>query len=357
MKICYISTKSIHTRRWVEYFAKKGHEVHLITPEYDNIAGVKVHEVNPKVSKLSPLFKAIAIRNLVKKIKPDILHVHQVVPFGLYGALSGFHPFVITAWGSDVLIFPKSSISKWLVRFVLNRVDLITCDANHIKGPLIELGVEPQKISLIYFGTDTQKFKPSEKIREGLGIFDSLSVISLRALKPLYDVESLITSASLVLREVPDVKFVVAGNGSEEIRLKDLANSLGISDSVEFVGSISNNELPQYLSSMDVYVSTSLSDAGLAASTAEAMACGLPAVVTDFGDNKKWVEDGVCGFVVPLRDPKALAEKIVYLLKHDNIRKEFGMRGRKVIEERNDYYKEMAKMENIYIDLVKRYTS
>jgi glycosyltransferase involved in cell wall biosynthesis len=238
---------------------------------------------------------------------------------------------------------------------VLNKVDLITCDANHIKKPLIELGVKPPKIHLIYFGTDTQKFKPREKIREEFGIFDSLSVISLRALKPLYDVESLITSASLVLREVPDVKFVIAGNGSEEIRLKDLANSLGISDNVEFVGLISNNELPQYLSSMDVYVSTSLSDAGLAASTAEAMACGLPAVITDFGDNRNWVEDGVSGFVVPLKDP--LAEKIVYLLKHEDIRKEFGMRSRKIIEDRNNYYKEMENMENIYIDLVKRYKS
>jgi len=71
MKICYISTKSIHTRRWVEYFAKKGHEVHLITPEYDDIAGVKIHQVNQKESKLSPFFKAIIIKNLVKTIKPD----------------------------------------------------------------------------------------------------------------------------------------------------------------------------------------------------------------------------------------------------------------------------------------------
>ena len=113
MKICYISTKSIHILRWIEYFAEKGHEVDLITPEYDDREGVKIYEVSPKASKLSPLFKAIIIRNLVKKIKPDILHAHQVVPFGLYGALSGSHPFVVSAWGSDVLTFPKSNISKW----------------------------------------------------------------------------------------------------------------------------------------------------------------------------------------------------------------------------------------------------
>ncbi|VUT27998.1 MAG: Trehalose synthase [Candidatus Syntrophoarchaeum sp. GoM_oil] len=359
MKICYISTKSIHTRRWVEYFAERGHEVHLITPDYDNIEGVKVHEVNPKASKFSPFFKAIMIRNLVKKIKPDILHAHQVVPFGLYGALSAFHPFVVSPWGSDVLIFPKSSIiSKWLVRFVLNKADLITCDTDHIKEPLIELGAEPQKINLIYFGTDTQKFKPlgkDKKIIEEIGVFGYPMVISLRTLEPLYNVESLIASASLVLKEIPEVKFVIAGKGSEEVRLKDLAKSLGILDSVKFVGLIPNNELPQYLSSMDIYVSTSLSDAGLAASTAEAMACGLPVVITDFGDNRKWVEDGVNGFTVPLKDPKSLAEKIIYLLKNPALRSEFGKRNRRIIEERNNYYKEMEKMERIYTELVERY--
>ncbi len=102
---------------------------------------------------------------------------------------------------------------------------------------------------------------------------------------------------------------------------------------------------------MDVYVSTSLSDAGLAASTAEAMACGLPVVITDFGDNRKWIEDGESGFIVPLKDPKALAEKIIYLLKNKDIRREFGMRNRKIIEEKNNYYREMEKMENSYIEL------
>jgi glycosyltransferase involved in cell wall biosynthesis len=359
MKICYISTKSIHTRRWVEYFAERGHEVHLITQEYDNYQGVKTYEVNPKASKLSPFFKAILIRNLVKKIKPDILHAHQVVPFGLYGALSGFHPFVVSAWGSDALIFPKSSIiSKWLVRFVLNKTDLITCDAEHIKGPLIELGVEPQKINLIYFGTDTQKFKPNakdKKLIKDLSISNSRTVISLRSLKLIYDIETLIKSMPLILKKIPDVKFIIAGEGEQKEYLLDLAKSLNVFDATRFVGLIPNDKLPHYLTSMDVYVSTSLSDAGLAASTAEAMACGLPVVITDFGDNRKWVEDGVSGFIVPLKDPKALAEKIIYLLKHEDIRKEFGMRNREIIEERNNYYREMEKMENIYIELIERY--
>jgi glycosyltransferase involved in cell wall biosynthesis len=223
---------------------------------------------------------------------------------------------------------------------------------------MIRLGAASEKISLIYFGIDTRKFTPgqkSETLRTKLGIYDSPVVVSLRNLEPLYDVESLIRSVPLVLKEVPESKFVIAGKGSEENRLRELVKSLGVSDSVRFVGFIPNDELPQYLTTMDVYVSTSLSDAGIAASTAEAMACGLPVMVTDVADNRKWVEDGVNGFVVPIKDPKSLAEKIICLFKNENIRKKFGKINRKIIEERNDYYKEMEKMEDVYKELVKRH--
>jgi glycosyltransferase involved in cell wall biosynthesis len=124
---------------------------------------------------------------------------------------------------------------------------------------------------------------------------------------------------------------------------------------VKFIGFIQNDKLPEYLNSMDVYVSTSLSDAGIAASTAEAMACGLPVIVTDVADNRVWVEDGVNGFVIPVKDPKLLAERVIHLLKNEDIRRRFGNISRKVIEERNNYYKEMAKMEEIYKKLVEEY--
>jgi glycosyltransferase involved in cell wall biosynthesis len=121
---------------------------------------------------------------------------------------------------------------------------------------------------------------------------------------------------------------------------------------VRFVGWISNDELPRYLASSDIYVSTSLSDAGLSASTAEAMACGLPVIVTDSGENRVWIEDGKNGFVVPLANPKILAEKIIYLIKNKDIKARFGEINRKIIEERNNYYKEMAKMERIYEEIL-----
>ncbi|MGQ9460599.1 MAG: glycosyltransferase family 4 protein [Candidatus Bathyarchaeaceae archaeon] len=372
LKICYLANaQSIHTKRWISYFAQKGHNVHLISAEKGsgNNLGVRLHHINwPNVrfgmlpfELFRALFTFMKIRGLLRGINPDILHAHYISGFlPFFGSLSGFRPLVVSAWGSDILIVAKrSKLRRFIVKYVLKKADLITCDAEHMKEAIRSLGATPKKISIVNFGVDTRKFSPkrrSERLRKKLGIRDSLTVISLRNLDPIYDVESLIKAVPLVLKSVPEAKFVIAYiRGSQEKELKDLARSLGVSDSVMFVGFIPNDELPQYLVSMDVYVSTSLSDAGLAASTAEAMACGLPVVITDFGDNRKWVEDEVNGFVVPVKDPISLAEKIVYLLKNKDIRTKFGKVNRKIIEERNNYYKEMEKMERIYKELIERH--
>ena len=362
MKLCFLAgADSTHSIKWVRYFAEKGHEVHWISLRHStegDIENVKLYLIKGlplgRLHLLNLLFHAICVKRLITKIKPDILHAHYAGVNGVVAALTGFHPFVLTAWGSDVLFVAKSRIRGPLVRFALNEADVITCDADHMQHAMTRLGVDANRIRLIYFGVDTRKFRPCERngnLRNKLGIFNSPTIISLRNLEPLYDVETLIKSIPQVLTNVPEAEFVIAGRGSQESKLRTLAESLGVLESISFVGWISNDELPQYLASADIYVSTSLSDAGLAASTAEAMACGLPVVITDSGENRKWVRNGESGFIVPVRDANILAERIVYLLENGNVRAEFGEIGRKVVEERNSYHTEMNKMENLYGEL------
>jgi glycosyltransferase involved in cell wall biosynthesis len=120
------------------------------------------------------------------------------------------------------------------------------------------------------------------------------------------------------------------------------------------VGWIPEHDLPRYLASCDVYVSTALSDGGLAASTAEAMACGLPVIVTDVGDNAEWVQEGVQGFIVPPKDPSALAWRLASLLERGEERARLGRSGRALIEERNNWTAEMHRMEEYYRNLIAR---
>lgn len=368
MKICYLADASdVHTHRWAKYFADEGHEVHLISfrPPSEDLGDIQLHLLNTigkgnAISKhtINPLVVLIQLRRLIKKIGPEVLHGHSIRDHTIIAALTGFHPFVVTAWGDDVLIHPKESkIIKYAVPFTLQRADLVTCDGANTKKAMMEMGIKGDKIDIIMHGVDTKKFNilgRDEELLKELDVLNSPTIISTRRLGRVHDVGTLINAVPLVLSEIPDAKFIIGGSGEQKEYLMDLAKSLNVFASTRFVGWIPSDQLPRYLNSSDIYVSTSLSDSGLSAGTAEAMACGLPVVITDFGDNGKWVEDEVSGFLFPLSDSKSLAEKIVYLIQNPNIRRDFGVGSRVVIEERNNYYREMKKMETLYKNLISR---
>lgn len=361
MKICFVAgtnPESIHSVRWIKWFVSRGHEVYAISPSHSSIEGVTTYFIGKKENggPFNFIRKITQTRKIIKKLNPDIVHALYAFGTGTFADFSGAHPFVLTAFGSDILIDPLSKIKRAAVKHTLKKADVITCDATHLKESMINLGADGDKINIVYFGTDNSMFSPQQKdknIRKELGLIDVPVVISLRSLSPLYDVETLVDTIPLVLKEVPDTKFVIAGQGTQEEMLKNKASLLGVEDSVRFIGFVQNDRLPFYLTSSDVYVSTSLSDAGLSASTAEAMACELPVVVTDFGENSEWVHDGHNGFVVPLKNPRLLAEKLIILLKDKNLRQEFGRNGRRIVKEKLDFDNEMYKMEKIYMELNK----
>ena len=166
MKICFLATAdSIHSKKWIEYFSEKGendvHWVSFLPSIFDKLKNVKFYLLKKYLFKpLGLLLNILPVRKLIKKINPDILHAHYAGVNGLLAALSGFHPFILTPWGSDILINAKSRIMRPLIKFVLNKADLITCDAEQMKEELINLGIIASKIKITYFGVDTEKFSP-----------------------------------------------------------------------------------------------------------------------------------------------------------------------------------------------------
>jgi glycosyltransferase involved in cell wall biosynthesis len=173
VRICYLANaSSVHTQRWIKYFVERGHEVQVISYENAQIAGGTVHVLKLPVLVRSATFpiKIVSIyriRALIKRIEPDVLHAHYVTNYGLFGALCNFRPFVITAWGSDVLIVPEtrliSTIKRIIAKYALGKADSVTCDASHMKEAMIRLGLSPEKVNIIFFGVDTRKFSPGQK--------------------------------------------------------------------------------------------------------------------------------------------------------------------------------------------------
>lgn len=368
MRICYISDAgSIHTQRWISYFAERGHEIHLISPRMGEgyAKGVRLHllirlmpQIWPATRYMSGLLWLVQIRRLVSRIKPDILDAHGITVNGYLAVASGFHPLVLTAWGSDILIDPKrNAVYRFLTKQALKIADRVICFSSAIKKEAIELGAVPDKLEVIFLGIDTRKFSPTQKdtmILQRLNIPNSSPVvISTRSLRPVYDVETFIRAIPLVLEEVPEARFIIGGQGEQRNYLEKLAQNLSISDSIRFVGWIPHEELPGYLASSDVYVSTSLSD-GTSINLLEAMACKLAPVVTDIVANRGWITEGKNGCLVPTRDHKILAEKVIFLLKDKDTRRKFGTTGRSLVVGHAEYVRKMEEVEKIYENLVNK---
>ena len=369
MRICFVADgASIHTRRWVEHLARSGHEVHLITskPPSGPYAGVNTHLLTglPGRDCLATrypnvLLQILQTRRLVKKLTPDIVDGQFLTGHGFLAACSGYHPLVVTAWGSDLLVQPwRNPLQKLAARYTLNRSDALVCriPVEAATDLVDRLGADSGKvIRRIVLGVNTAEFTPArrdDKVRTALGSEGSQPIIiSTRSLAPIYDVEMLIRAASLVLTQVPETRFVIAGTGKQRDRLKKLALDLGVSDSTEFLGWVPRSELPLHLASAEVYVSTSLSD-GTPNSLLEAMACALAPVVTDIPANRPWIGDGENGFLFPTGDYHTLASRILTLLKDSRMREDFGRRSREVVQRDAEEAIQMAGLEAIYRELV-----
>lgn len=366
MRLCFLGdVRSIHTKRWIEYFAES-HEVHLITLNYpDTDEGLLLESelkllniVVHKIPRTMPgLFLApLRARKIINSVKPDVIHAHYATQYGLMAAASGFHPYMLTVWGSDVLIDPKKSkILHCFAKYAIKNADVITCDGKNTHDALIDLGAGEENIRMIYFGVDTKKYNPEKcdtNIFEPvLGAGDHKVVIYLRGFADVYDPETIIRAIPRVIETVPDAKFLLAREGLERDNYRKIVEGMPYSDSVYFIGNIPQEKIPAYLASSDVYISMSLSDSGLSASTAEAMSCGVPVISSDVGDVNLWIENGKNGFIVRKGDDNALAENIIKLFQNETFKAEIGKSGRQIIEEKQDYFKEMDKIEKIYYRL------
>ena len=148
MRLCFIGNPdSIHTQRWVGHFAQTGHETHLVNlgpqpgrkfdwpgPQHHNLPAPPLAPVPGLRGVIMLIARRRALAALLKQIQPDILHAHSVADPGWFAALSGFHPFVLTAWGSDVLLGLRQGpwLPRWLTRNALRHADLLTADPRSV---------------------------------------------------------------------------------------------------------------------------------------------------------------------------------------------------------------------------------
>jgi L-malate glycosyltransferase len=359
MRIAYLSIGGhIHTERWLGYFVDRGHEVHLLTVQPFPIPGVTIHDIRTGIP-FKPLHYAVALRKvkrILRDIRPDLLHTHFLTGYGYWGAFSGFHPNVLTVWGDDVYLTPRTSFLKGrLARYALKRADLITGDSKDILDEAVKMGARPEACHVIQWGVDLEAFRPDapSDVRRRLGIpGEAPVVISIRSFtQPYYNIDLIVRAIPGILKHRPDAHFVIAGNEGDDSALRALAAELSIDRGVHFVGKIPHEELPAYLVASDVFLSVPSVDA-TAVSLLEAMACGTPVVVSSLDSALEWVTDGESGLAVAPRDLPGLQSAVLRLIESPGLRSEFGRTSAAIVRERADHNVHMARMEELCLGLI-----
>ncbi|MDP8214014.1 MAG: glycosyltransferase family 4 protein [Candidatus Euphemobacter frigidus] len=194
------------------------------------------------------------------------------------------------------------------------------------------LKVPPERVHRILSPVDIEQFKPSSPdrtLRNELGIPDNAElIVKVARLAPVKGHDLLLEGMAIVRREFPRAVLVLVGNpwAGQPARLKEQAERLGIGDAVVFTGR--RGDIPRFLASAAVCVSSSIGSEENSRAVSEYMACGCPVVATAVGVIPELVVEGETGLLVPRREPGALAEALLTILRDPERGRKLGEEGR-----------------------------
>lgn len=299
------------------------------------------------------LLRSLLIKLRLRQIRPDIILGCLATKYGFYSALSGFRPFVLVIWGSDILIAPKLLFFRFLVKYSLKKADAVIVDSDVQERAAIEMGCSPTKIlKFPWFDLETVRTAiPREKVRERLGWSTNPIVVSARSHEPVYGVQHLIESIPYILSKVPETRFLIIGKGQLTQNFRRRTKELEVDAYVKFLGSLPHEDVISYLNAADLNVSMSTSD-GSSASLLEAMALGVPSIATKILGNEEWIEDKWNGILIPSVDRQRIAETIVSLLQDVDLRHKLGQRAIKTVNEKADWTKNAQALSRLISELI-----
>ena len=350
MKIIYIaSAKSIHSARWIKFFViNSGIEVIWINTSKPNSENInEFNELNSLIKiynsqNILDFFKMILILLFEKK---NIIHLHYL---GWHSLLSIFigpkNNLILTPWGSD-LLQKDSTLKKIWFSYLFRKAKYIICDSNRLKNASLKYGAKKEIISVLMFGIDTNIYKKSRLIFSNN---NEIIIGSNRKLEKIYDLNTLLLAAKILCKKRKDIKFLIAGDGSLKTKIVSFIVNSKLQNRIKLLGLLNKREMLDFYNSIDIYISTSLSDGGLSSSTAEAMSFERLIIITDNSDNKLWVKNGQNGYLFKNKDYKNLAKIIEGILKNKEKNMKLATSARTIIKEKYNYTTEMNKVKNIY---------
>jgi glycosyltransferase involved in cell wall biosynthesis len=279
------NTNSPHTQKWAVALSQNGIEVNLfsIDPVQKELSWRRClvsHFAPPTKDKFLPR-KYLALYKQLKKVlievKPDILHAHYLSNYATLAALTGFKPFCVTAWGSDVYQYPKqNAVNALLLKWMLRKAGGIISTSEAMKQEL--LNYTSKNITVIPFGINFSDFAANvgavDKTVIRIGIFKRLETV--------YGIDRAISAFAELIKQSANqkVELSIIGSGSQELALKELTQSLGITGLVTFIPWAEPEQIPALLQQQHICLYLSERES-FGVALIEAMAAKKQLVVSD----------------------------------------------------------------------------
>jgi glycosyltransferase involved in cell wall biosynthesis len=344
--------RQVHLRRWGEYFAERGYDVLAVSLEQTSAFPTRFIHV-PVPGFLPDAMRypvgCMALRRILREFRPDVVSAHFVPNYGMMAALAYHGPWVLSAWGSDIMSVPeKSTFHRWRTQFVLDRAPWVTSDARVLTEKIESFGFRGDHILTFPYGVDTALFSPGAAPPQPGPL-----ILSNRKLESLYRIDVMIDAFAAVHEALPDAALTIAGDGGEKARLVARADtSTGVSR-IRFIGGVTHDHMPALLREHHLYISTSPADT-TSVSLLEAMAVGLFPIVTDIPANREWITDGENGRLVPPGEATKLAVAIIDAWRNPELRDRSRERNARIIETRGRWVESMQPVHDLFDRLCAR---
>ena len=357
---------SVHLRRWLGSFVSRGHAVALLEPtgtepDPDLPAGVERIPFRPLPARFSPAGALAArahLRRAVAEWRPDILHAHYARRPAWHAWLSGRRPYLVTVWGSDVLVTgPMTGVGRLATRLALRDAAVVTAATPQLAAAAVALGARRERVRDTELGVDTERFRPGppdEALREALGLGAARVVLSPRVLAPLYRHEVVIEALADLPSDVVVLSTGMLADPAERARLEARAADIGVLDRWRILPAVDDERMAELYRLAAVVVSVPESDA-MPQTVLEAMATGRPAVVSDLPDAREWLADLMPELIVPVGDAAATAAALrAALSQAEPASLALGDRLRQRVVDRADAKRSLDIVESWYFELAAR---
>lgn len=306
-------------------------------------------EVFPTLSRNMVLFAWDAYRiasRICRNGNADIITTQDPIFCGIVGLALRYRygkPLLVQVHGDslDNKYWLRERKIRYLLnaigKFVLRRADGVRVVSERVKRRVVKMGVEERRIFKLPIYVDVKKFAEAEggeEVRKRFSEYDAI-ILFVGRLAREKNIPNLLKAAAIVVERFPRALFLIVGDGPERKKLEHLAKKLNIAENVVFVGAVEHERLPAYYKACDIFVLPSDHE-GRALVLVEAMAAGRAVVSTEVSGADEVIIEGETGFLVPVGDHRALANKLCHLLESPSLIADVGRKAQKFALESQD---------------------